>query len=97
MARLVGLLAATLGRFDEAGRHFAAACATHERIGAPIFLARTRYEWAKALLAGGQDGDALRARELLDEALEGAGRHGCAVLRRRAEAARIATDAVIAV
>jgi hypothetical protein len=50
-----------------------------------------------ALPAAGRDGDGLRTRELLDEALEGAGRHGCAVLRRRAEAARIATDAVIAV
>src|SRR5215204_1137391 len=62
MARLLGLLAATLGRFDDADRHFAAACATHERIGAPIFLARARYEWAKALLVAGRDGDALRAR-----------------------------------
>jgi len=96
MARLLGLLAATLGRFDDADRHFAAACATHERIGAPIFLARARYEWAKALLVAGRDGDALRARDLLDQALEGARRHGCAVLQRRVEAARTAIDAAIA-
>jgi hypothetical protein len=96
MARLLGLLAATLGRNDEADRHFAAACATHERIGAPIFLARSRYEWAKALCAAGRNGDAPRARDLLEQALQDATRYGCAVLRRRAEAARIATNAAIA-
>jgi hypothetical protein len=96
MARLLGLLAATLERFDDADRHFADACETHERIGAPIFLARTRYEWAKALLAADRDGDAPRARDLLDQAIEGAQKHGCAVLMHRAEAARITTDPALA-
>jgi class 3 adenylate cyclase len=40
----LGLLATTLGRLPEADAHFAAAAATHERLGASTWLARTRRE-----------------------------------------------------
>jgi class 3 adenylate cyclase/tetratricopeptide (TPR) repeat protein len=43
----LGLLATTLGRLPEADAHFAAAAATHERLGATTWLARTRLEWAR--------------------------------------------------
>src|SRR5438552_537885 len=49
VAHYLGLLAATLDRFDEAEAHFDAAAETHERIGAPTWLARTRFEWAAML------------------------------------------------
>jgi hypothetical protein len=64
----LGLLAGFLGRFDDAERHFAAAAAEHQRIGAPTYLARTRLEWARMLLARGDAGDEARARTLLTEA-----------------------------
>lgn len=54
---------------DDAETWFAAAAATHERLGAPHWLARTRLERARMLLARGAAGDAERARELLGQAL----------------------------
>jgi tetratricopeptide (TPR) repeat protein len=64
----LGLLAGFLGRFDAAEEHFTEAAADHERIGAPTYLARTRLEWARTLLARGGTGDEDRARALLIEA-----------------------------
>ncbi|MGH9010791.1 MAG: hypothetical protein ACRDYF_13230 [Acidimicrobiia bacterium] len=43
----LGLLATTLGRLPEAETHFARAAATHERLGATTWLARTRLEWSR--------------------------------------------------
>jgi class 3 adenylate cyclase/tetratricopeptide (TPR) repeat protein len=69
VSHYLGLLATVLDEFDEAEDRFAAAAATHERIGAPPWLARTRLEWARMLLRRADPGDAARARELLDQAL----------------------------
>jgi hypothetical protein len=49
VARSLGVLAATIGREDEARRHFADASATHLRIGAPTWLARTESDAARLL------------------------------------------------
>ena len=84
VAHYLGLLAATLDRFDEAEAHFAAAAATHERFGAPAWLARTRCEWAAVLLRRGVPGDAERARNFLDQALATARKLGLATVERRA-------------
>ena len=65
----LGLLATTMGRFDDAQARFAASTATHQRIQAPTWLARTRLEWARMLLTRRQPGDAERARELLGQAI----------------------------
>ena len=86
MAHHLGLLSTTLGRYDEAETWFAAATATHERIGAPHWLARTRLEWAGMLLARRQPGDAERAHELLGQALATARQLGLANVERRAVA-----------
>ena len=85
VTHFLAVLATTSGDFDEAERRFADAAATHERIGAPIWLARTRLEWARMLLtrrAG--PGDAERARELLGQALGTARELGLANIERRA-------------
>ena len=82
-AHYLALLATTLGDFDEAERRFAAAAATHDRIGAPTWLARTRLEWARMLLTRAGPGDADRARELLDQVLAVARERGLANLERR--------------
>jgi tetratricopeptide (TPR) repeat protein len=64
VSRHLGLLAWTLGHFDDAQAHFEAALAMNERMGAEPWLARTRAEYAPMLEARGGPGDAARAREL---------------------------------
>jgi hypothetical protein len=68
MAMRLGELAAVLGRHAEADGHFAVAAEVHKRIGAPVFLARTRLAWASSLLAQGSALAAMRARRLLEQA-----------------------------
>jgi tetratricopeptide (TPR) repeat protein len=84
VAYYLALLASTSGDFDEAERRFADAAATHERIGAPTWLARTRLEWARMLITCGSPRDAERARELLGQALTTARELGLANIERRA-------------
>ncbi|HET9773079.1 MAG TPA: BTAD domain-containing putative transcriptional regulator [Acidimicrobiia bacterium] len=84
VAHYLAILATTFGDFEEAERRFADAAATHERIGAPTWLARTRLEWARMLINRAQPGDAERAREFLGQALETARELGLANVERRA-------------
>jgi len=84
VSHYLGLLTATLGRFDEADIRFATAEATHARIGAPVWLAHTRLEWARMLLVRRQAGDTERARELLGQALTRAQESGLANIEQRA-------------
>jgi tetratricopeptide (TPR) repeat protein len=65
----LGLLATVTSRWAEAADHFEAAIRAHDRLGARPFLARTRYHYARMLLARGQAADRSRALELLDRAL----------------------------
>jgi class 3 adenylate cyclase/tetratricopeptide (TPR) repeat protein len=83
-AHWAGLLATTLQRWPEADAYFATASATHQRIGAATWLARTRVEWARMLLAAGNAADRERARNLLHEALGTARRAGLLNIERRA-------------
>ena len=75
-----GLLATVAARWALAAEHFQAAIATHERLGAGPLLARTRYEYARMLLARGQPGDRSRALGLLDRALATADTLGMAAV-----------------
>ena len=52
-ARVLGLLAASLERWDEAGAHFEDAIARCRRLGARPYLARTEYEYGRMLIARG--------------------------------------------
>ena len=80
----LAMLATALGRFDEAAVDFAAAEAIHQRMAAPTWLARTRLEWARMLVARRRPGDAERARELLGQAVDTARELGLANVERRA-------------
>jgi hypothetical protein len=60
-----GMLAACLGRWDEAERHFTDALAMNERLGARPSIVRTRRAWASMLLDRDAPGDGARARELI--------------------------------
>lgn len=84
VAHYLALLAATFGDFDEAERDFVVAASTHEHISAPIWLARTRLEWARMLLTRRQPGDAEQAREFLGQAVTTARERGLANIERRA-------------
>jgi hypothetical protein len=68
-----GRLATTLGCYEQAEEHFAAAAHIDERLGAPLFLARTRACWAAALIARGRTDDLDRVQPMLEKA-EGAAR-----------------------
>jgi hypothetical protein len=68
----LGLLCTTTGDWPKAEEYFAAAAATQERIGAPVWLARTRLEWARMLLTRAEPGDDDRARVLVAQALTAA-------------------------
>ena len=78
----LGLLATTFGDFDEAERRFVTACAAHERIGTPNWLARTRLEWARMLLTRRRAGDPERAHALVGQALGTAREYGLANIER---------------
>jgi hypothetical protein len=82
----VALLADTLGRTDESDARFASAAATHERLGAPPLLARTRLEWGQMLLGRARGEDIDKARQLLHQAQATARRLGLGTIERRTSA-----------
>ena len=69
VSRYLGMLAATLERWDDAAGHFEDALAMNERMGARPWLAHTQHDYARMLLARDGPGDRERAQELLDQAL----------------------------
>jgi tetratricopeptide (TPR) repeat protein len=65
VARLLGLLATTLQRWEPAVQHFEAALRMHQRMGARPFVAHTQYAYAAMLVARNAPGDAAQAQALL--------------------------------
>jgi len=63
-ARYLGLLAASLSRWDGAERHFERALERNEKMGARPWLAHTQEDYAQMLLARDAPGDRERAVEL---------------------------------
>ncbi len=84
--RTLGVLAATLERWEDAEQHFAAAADYHQRVGATLFLARTWLNWGGALLAHGQAADSERGRDMIERAAELAREHGSGAIVRDAKA-----------
>jgi predicted ATPase/DNA-binding SARP family transcriptional activator/class 3 adenylate cyclase len=80
----LGLLCTTVRDWPAAETHFATAAATLERVDAPIWLGRTRVEWARMLLARNEPGDDKRADELVSLALHTAEGLGLPILERDA-------------
>jgi hypothetical protein len=68
VTRFLGMLAATLGRYDEAFAHFDDAIERCAVLGARPWQAHARHQYACALLKRGAPGDGDRAREQLREA-----------------------------
>jgi tetratricopeptide (TPR) repeat protein len=80
--RVLGLLAQRLGRPEQALEHFETALAVLSKVGAAPYLARTRYETARLLRTLPGEPEQRRARELLEQAAEGAARLGLSGLSR---------------
>ena len=80
--RLLGNLDRVLGRYEEAEQELVRACQRHEQMGAPIWLARTRLDIARLLVARG--GEPARASRLLHQALGTARDLGCTGIERQA-------------
>ena len=85
----LGLLAAVLGKQEEADRHLAFACEFQEANGMPFWAAQAHLGWAEALAARG---DAPRAGEHAARALQLSREHGYGLFQERA-AALIETQA----
>ena len=68
LARGLGVLATTLGNFDDAGRHFDVALETERKMRAPPWYAHAQHDLAAMLLTRGGTSDTQRARTLLAEA-----------------------------
>jgi tetratricopeptide (TPR) repeat protein len=66
--RVLALLAERLGQWDEAVRHFEEALRVHDGLGALPYLARTQYEYGRALVGRRDAGSVERGRRLLDTA-----------------------------
>jgi len=90
--RVQALLADACGRWGDAVRHFESALMRLERLGAKPYLARTRYEYARALLARGEQRE--EALGLLRSARAIAAEIGLPTLERLI-AARSGTTAVV--
>lgn len=84
--RYLGMLAATMGRWAEAQRHFEEALAMNARMGARPWLAHTQYQYAKMLLARGQSEDGQQARALLGAAINTCQELGMRALEERVSA-----------
>ncbi len=69
VAHHLGLLAATMGRHDDAVAHFEAALVLEARMGALPYLATTRFYYAEALAARDRQGDRKAAVRERAEAL----------------------------
>ena len=94
IAWALGALATVLKRYERAEYHFAAAEGIEERLGAPLFLARTHVGWARALIARGRPGDLTRAQQMLEQADETATRLGAQGTTREVAECRAAVAAI---
>jgi uncharacterized protein HemY len=68
VARYLGILATTTGRWDAAAEHFEDAITLNARMGARPWLAHAQDDYAHMLLQRPQPGDRQRALDLLAQA-----------------------------
>lgn len=88
VSRVLGLLATTLGRLDEAVDLFDAAITLDRRIGATAFVLLDEVSLAAALAARRSQGDLQRAVSLLNDAEPHAEKLGMGAVTSRARAVR---------
>jgi DNA-binding CsgD family transcriptional regulator/tetratricopeptide (TPR) repeat protein len=86
----LGLLATTLGRWDDAVDHLDAAAAANTRQGFLAAAVHSNYHLGRALVQRGREGDRHRGRSLIAEAQAAAARHGISLTRELGRAPRVA-------
>ncbi len=92
--RSLGQLAATLGRYADAERHFEAAIDFDRRLGARPLQARVQVDFARMLLDRSDPGDRVRALRLANEALSIAQALGMKLVTERALALKLEAQGV---
>jgi class 3 adenylate cyclase len=90
----LGTYALARGRHDEADGHFAASAELLDSVRAPLWLALTKAGWARTLLARGHAADVGRARVMIEEAEDVAGRLGAAGIMRATAQSRASLAAL---
>jgi DNA-binding NarL/FixJ family response regulator len=93
-SRPLGLLAATLGHWDTAAKHFDDAIAMNTRMQAWPWVAHTQHAYAAMLLSRRARGDVLRARALLEQAITHYHELGMVSYASRARRLRVDADHV---
>jgi DNA-binding CsgD family transcriptional regulator len=88
IGRQLGMLCATMRRWNEAQGHFTGAIEMARRQGTPPAVAHTQYEFARMLAIRKHQGDVDKALDLLDEALSISGELGMCALNERARRLR---------
>jgi tetratricopeptide (TPR) repeat protein len=68
VSRPLGVLAATMTRWEDAGRHFDVALTQNTAMGARPWVAHSRHDYARMLLQRDNAGDRERGRDLLSAA-----------------------------
>jgi class 3 adenylate cyclase len=92
--RLLGRLATTLERWDDAERHFQDAIEMNQRMGAGRFTGWTFHQYADMLLRRDGPGDREQALSLLSQALDVAERLGLTALLERSLAMKLKAQGV---
>jgi hypothetical protein len=76
VARSLGRLATTVGRYEQAAAHLDHAIAVNTRLRSPVWTAHAQLDYAELLLRRGEEGDPARAGELTEQALATARERG---------------------
>jgi class 3 adenylate cyclase len=92
--RLLGLLASTLEKYDDAERHFKYAIEMNTRMAAGRFLGWTYFQYADMLVRRDRPGDRGKALSLLPKALDTAERLGMKALLERSLALKLRAQGV---
>jgi tetratricopeptide (TPR) repeat protein len=88
VAQYLGMIDHALGDLDSADDWYREALTLHERLASPVLVAWTQAAWSALLRDRDHDGDRKRARELLDQAIEPALRHGWGLIESAAQSIR---------
>ena len=94
LSRHLGLLATTMGRWEEAEQHFHYALDAHEKAGARLWLGWTQFQYADMLLRRDSAGDREKALSLLSQALDVAERLGLTALLERSLAMKMKAQGI---
>jgi predicted ATPase/class 3 adenylate cyclase len=93
-SRYLGLLAATMSRWEDAEKHFQDAIEMNGRMGARPWLARSQHDYADMLLKRDEEGDREKALELVTEGLDTAQELGMKALVEMALALKLQAQGI---